>query len=253
MKLDATEGMIQGSSDNFDANLCTQNGVKQTHCMASIITQNASYPEERKPIRRLTKAECARATFDEAEIKVFVGEKTPKMPSSHATVTVLPLKMLCQIVISKEKSENWDFNFLKESVTKHNVPDYGGYNNKIKRNESQQNRPKSNIVYLPLIDKRPADPSTVLTTMHSVDLICKESGQEFIVFTCDQQLYRITLDIIWNEPERWKNFYPRLGGMHMLMNFIGSIGKLRDGSGLDKLMAKAFGGVDAMLQGKNIP
>ena len=61
------------------------------------------------------------------------------------------------------------------------------------------------------------------------------------------------LDIIWNETERWRNFYPRLGGMHMLMNFIGLIGKLMEGSGLDKLMAKAFGGVDNMLQGKKYP
>ena len=73
------------------------------------------------------------------------------------------------------------------------------------------------------------------------------------MFTCDQQLYRITLDIIWNEPEWWKNFYPHLGGMHMLINFIGSIGKLMAGNGLDKMMAKAFGGVDAMLQGKKYP
>ena len=50
------------------------------------------------------------------------------------------------------------------------------------------------------------------------------------------------LDIIWNEPERWRNFCRRLGGMHILMNFIGSIGKLMEGSGLEKLMAKAFGG-----------
>ena len=61
------------------------------------------------------------------------------------------------------------------------------------------------------------------------------------------------LDIIWNEPERRRNFYPRLIGMHMLMNFIGSIGKLMEGSGLDKLMTKAFGGVDSMLQGKKHP
>ena len=68
VKLDATKGMVQGSSDNFDANLCTQNGIKQTHCMATIITQNASEMKERKPIRRLTKVECAKATFEDAEI-----------------------------------------------------------------------------------------------------------------------------------------------------------------------------------------
>ena len=154
---------------------------------------------------------------------------------------------------SREKAENNDFKFLKESVTQSNVPDYDGFNNKMNGDEGEEMKAKSNILYKPLIDKKPADPSTVLIAMHSVEMTCTESGQEFTVFTCDQQLYRITLDIIWNEPERWKNFYPRLGGMHMLMNFIGSIGKLMDGSGLDKLMAKAFGGVDVMLQGKKYP
>ena len=39
----------------------------------------------------------------------------------------------------------------------------------------------------------------------------------------------------------------------MLMNFIGSVGKLMSGSGLDKLMSKAFRGVEMMLQGKKFP
>ena len=123
----------------------------------------------------------------------------------------------------------------------------------MKREEGYEIKQKSNIFYQALIDKKPADPSTVLTVMHSVKQTCSKAGQEFAVLTRDQQLYRIMHYIIWNEPERWRNFYPRLGGMHMLMNFIGSIGKLMEGTGLDKLMAKAFGGVDSMLQGKKYP
>ena len=30
VKLDAQNGMVQGISDNFGANLCTQNGIKHT-------------------------------------------------------------------------------------------------------------------------------------------------------------------------------------------------------------------------------
>ena len=33
-------GLIQGISDNFDASLSTQNGMKQTHALATIITQH---------------------------------------------------------------------------------------------------------------------------------------------------------------------------------------------------------------------
>ena len=121
------------------------------------------------------------------------------------------------------------------------------------KREGYKIKQKSNIFYQALIEKKPAAPFTVLTVMQSVKRTCSKAGQEFAVLTCHPQLYRIMLDIIWNEPERWRNFYPRLGGMHMLMNFTGSIGKLMEGSGLDKLMAKAFGGIDIMLQGKKYP
>ena len=81
--------------------------------MATIITQNASGSQERTPVRRLTKNECTTAAFDETEVQVFCGVKTPKMSTSHATVNVPPLKMLCQIVILREKTERTDFDFLK--------------------------------------------------------------------------------------------------------------------------------------------
>ena len=73
----------------------------------------------------------------------------------------------------------------------------------MKREEGYEIKQKSNIFYQALIDKKPADPSTVLTVMHSVKRTCSKAGQEFAVLTCDQQLYRIMLHIIWNEPERW--------------------------------------------------
>ena len=62
--------------------------------------------------------------------------------------------------------------------------------------------------------------------MCKIEKESNDAGQTFSVFTCDQQLYRITMDIIWANQERWIDFYPRLGGMHWLMSFIGSIGKL---------------------------
>ena len=63
----------------------------------------------------------------------------------------------------------------------------------------------------------------------------------------------MTIDIIWDDPVRWNNFYPRIGGMHWLMSFVGSVGKLMKNSGLDLLMKSAFAGVEKMLLGKKYP
>ena len=61
------------------------------------------------------------------------------------------------------------------------------------------------------------------------------------------------MDIIWNDPARWENFYPRIGGMHWLMSFVGSVGKLMKNSRLDKLLKSGFAGVEKMLTGKKYP
>ena len=58
-QLNSATGLIQGIADNFDANLSTQNGLKQTHSLAAIIVQHNSSQNKlqpsRKPIPRLKK------------------------------------------------------------------------------------------------------------------------------------------------------------------------------------------------------
>ena len=79
------------------------------------------------------------------------------------------------------------------------------------------------------------------------------AGQNVTLMTCDQQLFRVMVDIKWTDPERWKNLYPRLGGMHWLVSFIGSVGKLMKNSGLDMILKSSFAGVEQMLVGKKFP
>jgi hypothetical protein len=266
VQLDASEGLIQGVSDNFDAALSTQNGVKQTHSLATILIQNGTQPKKRTPIPRLTQTETANVPLEDVEVQIFKGEKSPSMPDSHARVGIFPLKVLCKMAISKQKSEDMDFAFLQSITKDDNVPAYSGYNTKFKRENKADEKTKAeaqakaeekatadgiakvertgmaeraekaveveilkqktNIFYKPLIDRKPADPSTMLTAMHAIEKISKDAGQEDALMTCDQQLFRVMVDIVWENPERWKRFHPRLGGMHWLMSFIGSVGKL---------------------------
>ena len=255
--LDTKEGLVQGSSDNFDASLSTQNGMKQTHSLATVILQNCNSTsgstETRAPISRLKKEDLSTVKLHEPESKVFKGEKKPKMPEEFVIRGVLPLKLLCKKLLATSKSKLRDFQFVKDIIHEPNVPDFSGYNTKHMRENGKTVKTKTKVIYKPLVNKTPSDPSTILTAMCDVEKACEKSGQKETVFTCDQQLYRVTMDIIWNDPQRWANFYPRLGGMHWLMSFVGSVGKLMKNSGLDRLMKAAFAGVEKMLVGKKFP
>ena len=45
-------------------------------------------------------------------------------------------------------------------------------------------------------------------------------------FRNGEKLFNITTQIIWWQPKVWENFYPVLGGMHLLMEFAGRMGSL---------------------------
>ena len=71
------------------------------------------------------------------------------------------------------------------------------------------------------------------------------------MFTCDQQQYRVAVNISRAQPDRSRNMVLRLGGLSFLVSFIGCVGSLLAGSGLVEIMSCAFLGVGHMLTGKN--
>ena len=86
--------------------------------------------------------------------------------------------------------------------------------------------------------------------MTDTEQICNTAGQDFTILTSYQQLYRVMVDITWSNPTRRQLLIRLIGGMHWIMNFVGCIAKLIEGSVLNKLMASAFAGVEKMLRGK---
>ena len=114
-------------------------------------------------------------------------------------------------------------------------------------------KPGTSVAYSPLIDMVPSDPSTIMTAMIESRRITKHTRQSMRVFTADQQLYREAVNVVWVYPELSDEFVLRLGGMHTLMSFVGSVGALMGNSGLEEVLKAAFGGVTRKLTGKNFP
>ena len=259
----SNDGLVQTVADNFDANISSQNGLCSTHALALLVTQNKSrdgdpldkdFEKPNPTIRRLRKEDMKQDIIPNIPVYSYHGPKKPAMPPKEAKRTVLPLRLLVQQSISVQHAQMKDFLFLKNILGPNcTVPDYSGYNTMLSRQQGHALRDRTFTVYTPLIDMVPSDPTTMMTAMVEAQRLTHLTGQNITVYTNDQQLYRVAVNIAWVYPDLFHNFIPRLGGMHILMNFVGAIGHLMENSGLEEVLKSAFAGIPRMLSGKKFP
>ena len=261
--MSSESGLVQTVADNFDANISSANGLRSTHALALLVTQvnNKHIPDIAEAqdtggdtsIKRLKKEDMKTKLPQQAILHRYQGPKRPEMPHQQVVRHVLPLKILVSQVISSNRAKDVDFTFLQMVTHNPETPEYGGFNTMLSRQQGQSIKPATIAVYTPLIDMVPSDPDTMMTAMMEAKRLTEQTGQTITIFTADQQLYQVVVDITWVYPDLFVNFIPRLGGMHLLMSFIGCIGTLMSNSGLEDIMSAAFGGVAKMLTGKKFP
>ena len=210
-------------------------------------------PENSETIERIKKNDMSKPIEYNINIESYNGPSKPKMPVHAARKSVMPLKILAEMTIVSTRAQDIDFAFLKEMSSKGNCPEFNGYNTQVCREQGHSPKPKTKAMYMPLIDMKPSDPDTMVTALRQAQQITTERGQNYVVFTADLQLYRVALNVLWAYPEQYDNVVLRLGGMHRLMSFIGSIGSLMAGSGLFELLESTFAGVQKMMSGKKFP
>lgn len=250
-------GLIQGVGDNFDQQISSQNGKVQTHSMALLMTHSDDKRDENEKelTPRISKSEMTQQIPYVIEVGRYTGPKKPIPSEGAMTVKVQSLSTLAQMAIVLNRVKDRDFEFLKSVNAGHGCPEYNGFNTKKAREEGLSLQQKTRAIYLPLIDMPPAEYDTVLTSMLQVKRLSEAAGQPFTVLTFDQQLYRYAVEIQWARPDVFpqSTFLIRLGGMHMLMSFVGAVGNLMTETGLSDVMSSAFSGVHKMLQGKKFP
>ena len=168
----------------------------------------------------------------------------PQLPTSS-----LPSDFTMYQDVSRRFAAKKDFAFFKNILTCGDCPEYGVFYTKISRGPGRALEPQTKILYLPLTDKAPADPSTMVKAYN----ISENVGQQYFVFTADQQLYRVALHVQWENQTQLRNIHKRLGGMHLLISYSSSVGTLMTGTGIQEILTTAFVGVLKMLTGKKYP
>ena len=168
----------------------------------------------------------------------------PQFPNSS-----LPSDFTMYQDVSRRFAAEKDFAFFKNILTCGDCPEYGDFYTKISRGQGRALEPKTKIVYLPLIDNAPVDPSTMVKAQN----ISENVEQQYVVFIADQQLYRVALHVQWENQTQLRNIHLRLGGMHLLISYSSSVGTLMTGTGMQEILTTAFVVVLKMLTGKKYP
>lgn len=255
IEFDSSHGLVETVIDNFDQEFWSIQGKSTLHVMAMIAKQNGpAANDESKVIRRISKPEMTTTLNNIMEISqdFKLREKRPSMPILPIPTTDAELEHRKDI--SRQRAQDLDLRYLERVSSDEPCPQYNGYNTMVARENGFSPNRKSSIKYLPLLDNPATDPATVKATMHKTELICKLSGQNFSVMTADLQLYRISTYILWQSPSNFsQEFLVRLGGMHMLMSYVGCIGDMMAGTGLAEVMSSTFSSVDKMMSGKLYP
>ncbi len=95
---------------------------------------------------------------------------------------------------------------------------------------------------------------TLNTVVKRCMTISSALGQEHTVITVDQALYCKLMELKWSVPEYQNLLSPRLGGLHISMNFLKTIGDHMHGSGLVEVWIESGllgpGTAELVLSGK---
>ncbi len=115
----------------------------------------------------------------------------------------------------------------------------------------------ASVLYLPFIKESPSELSTIYTSMIRLVQLAAELGQHHILVTADLAIYSKAQQILWSKqlPLQGK-ITMRLGGMHITMAYLASIGKLYGDGGLFDILTEsdvyAEGTARQLLQGKQL-
>lgn len=110
---------------------------------------------------------------------------------------------------------------------------------------SQTKSSPTAIGYCPFIQSPPTNPNVVREALQICIKASAKLGLQHTVITQDQAIYEISYTLRKVTPDDYPNLVLRLGGFHLLMNYLGAVGKFMTGSGLRTLLVSS----QIMLEG----
>ena len=223
-----SETMLLFAADNVDHNIVTIDGKGTFHGMGMIAAvtpgRQVNYSVLREKICKLNIT---------SETKIPIKEYCL---SKHAcrSIKFLPLPLLTD--------EDHKIDLLWEvSLRFHSqLPNWQGLMHTL--NSKRCHPGQSSVLFLPMIDMYPGDKTCILSTLEFISNLAAKHNISPVV-TFDQPLFW-KASVLQNDTEDGnpvRDVILLLGSFHTLMNLLGAIGTLMEGSGLKEILETIFG------------
>ena len=247
-KENSPNSFIQYVGDNVDHNTATLTGKGTFHGMGIIsVSKESNKFIQNSKIRRIKGKLQSLCVSSMCNIPIYPYNASLKISQEASLV----LKPLSSSNFTRPVSFSCDLLWhcgLFFSSSELPRPNWSGFM-QVSTHYCTEIHTKSNVQFLPIIDLNPNDMSCVYSTLKFVSDQSLKQGASTPCITFDQPLWLKAMKII-----KWEDLpiVCRLGGFHMLMSFLGSVGKIMDGSGLEKVWEEVYApnSIPHMLAGK---
>ena len=252
MEMTCSDAFTQFAADNVDHNTCTMNGLQTFHGMG-IISMSTPYSLSDHhfgdiPIRRLQKTTVAEIVRNRGIPLVHYSQPQRSALSALSFKSRQFIQDLFDKPVSTAEDIMWHVGWFFRDADRLRYG-WSGFMHDLHQHSSLSRVQSAVITMHPIIDQQPGEISTIYSTLLYVDQQGKRLGLPTPCVTFDHPLWIKAVDIVHSEK---LNVLCRLGPFHMLMSFLGSIGKLMTGSGLVEALQVCYGTntISHMLSGK---
>lgn len=222
------ESFVQFVADNIDHNIATLDGLNTFHGMGMIAVHTPQSPK----IRTIKREEISMEEIRKlAQVNiVYCDPKTKPTPLRYKALSVFDVH---------NSLANVDLLWKTSWIFHRNRPLWSGFMQKIATDE--QCNVRSSVEFLPIIDLKPTDEACILSTLLHLAKEAK-SYQKTPIITFDQPLYwKAKMILQKNETdETIGNIVLRLGSFHTAMSFLGCIGHVMEGSGIENVLQVCY-------------
>lgn len=244
----SSDAFIQHVFDNADHNVCTLDGYNTFHSMGGIccVTPRTGVSNQ-GVIRKLERVPKSHELASKFNIPIICCNHLDNNKLGLQSITFNDATQL--LLGDRDKfPAAYCLHIWAQCLQIPNVPSWRGYMEALSHAEDYE---VTQVYCLPFVNMPPSNYDTINSVLNHAHVECLRINQKTSFVTFDQPLYAKARELLANDQNNLKGVIVRLGGFHMLMSFLGTIGKIMNGSGLKELLATAYASntIDHMLTG----